>query len=139
MQSAIIGFFSGIAVILIVALFRRFDKNLIYGLILAGIGFIYVGFSWSDPGLLIINSLQAILFLFIAYFGVKWNFYILIAGYFLHGIWDLIYYHAADAALVPPHYDLFCSILDFTVGLFLLIVKYRSGVKTKITNNSAQV
>ncbi|HWA05623.1 MAG TPA: DUF6010 family protein [Ignavibacteria bacterium] len=134
MTAAIIGLFSGIAVILIVALLKGFDKNLVYGLILSGIGFIYVGFTWSDPAALTINSLQAILFLFIAYFGLKWNIYILIAGYFLHGIWDLVYYQVGNTGLIPPRYDLFCSILDFTVGLFLLYMKYRSDAGKKAAN-----
>jgi hypothetical protein len=132
MKAAIIGFVSGVVIILIFVVFKRIDKKTIYGLILAVIGFLYVGFTWSDIGLFSINTLQAIFFLFLAYYGIKSNSYILIAGYFLHGIWDLIYSQVANTALIPPHYDLFCSTLDFTVGLYLLIIKYQLGVKAKV-------
>ena len=131
MKAAIIGFVSGVVIILIFVVFKRIDKKTIYGLILAIIGFLYVGFTWSDFELFSINTFQAIFFLFLAYFGIKWNSYILIAGYFLHGVWDLIYSQVANTALLPPQYDLFCSILDFTVGLYLLLIRYQLGVKAK--------
>ncbi len=131
MKAGIIGFVSGVVIILLFLIFKRLDKKTIYGLILAVIGFLYVGFTWSDIGLFSINTLQAIFFLFLAYYGIKNNSYILISGYFLHGIWDLIYSQVANTALLPPHYDLFCSTLDFTVGLYLLLIKYQLGVKAK--------
>lgn len=131
MKAAIIGFVSGVVIILIFVVFKRIEKKTIYGLILAVIGFLYVGFTWSDFELFSINTFQAIFFLFFAYFGIKWNSYILIAGYFLHGVWDLIYSQVVNTALLPPQYDLFCSILDFTVGLYLLLIRYQLGVKAK--------
>jgi hypothetical protein len=131
MKAAIIGFVSGVVIILLFLIFKRLDKKTIYGLILAVIGFLYAGFTWSDIGLFSINTLQAIFFLFLAYYGIKSNSYILFAGYFLHGIWDLIYSQVANTALLPPHYDLFCSTLDFTVGFYLLLIKYQLGVKVK--------
>lgn len=131
MKAGIIGFVSGVVIILIFLIFKRLEKKTIYGLILACIGFLYAGFTWSDIGLFSINTLQAIFFLFLAYYGIKSNSYILIAGYFLHGIWDLIYSQVANTALLPPHYDLFCSTLDFTVGFYLLLIKYQLGVKVK--------
>ena len=132
MKASIIGFASGVVIIFIFVIFKRFDKKTIYGMILAVIGFLYVGFTWSDNGLFTLNTLQALFFLFLAYFGIKSNSYILIAGYFLHGIWDIIYSQVANTALIPPHYDLFCSTLDFTVGFYLLIIKYQLGVKAKV-------
>ena len=48
MSPVIIGISSGLLVILIFALLKRIDKPTIYGLILSGIGFLYVGFTWSD-------------------------------------------------------------------------------------------
>jgi hypothetical protein len=41
----IIGISSGLTVILIFALVKRLDKQTIYGLMLSGIGFLYVGFT----------------------------------------------------------------------------------------------
>ena len=94
-----IGVSSGLLVIVIIALLKRLDKKIIYGLILSGIGFLYVGFAWSDTGALIINGAQAIFYLFMAAFGIKRGLYLLAAGFFLHGIWDGVYHLFADSNL----------------------------------------
>jgi hypothetical protein len=77
----------------------------------------------DSPGL--INCIQAVVFLFIAWYGIRRSLYILAAGYFLHGTWDLIYNLFPETNLIPPHYDLFCLSIDFTIGFYLLVIKYR--------------
>ena len=67
MLAIIIGIASGIVTILIIMLLKQLDKRVMYGLILTGIGFLYVGFVWKDLHALVVNSVQALLFLFIAY------------------------------------------------------------------------
>jgi hypothetical protein len=123
MNATLIGISAGVFTLLIFAFFKRLDKDLIYGLILAAIGFLYVGYTWSDLSALIMNLLQALFFLMLAYFGVKKNSYYLIAGYFLHGLWDFMYGHVGDPGLIPPDYDWFCSTYDFIIGFYLLILK----------------
>ena len=123
MTAAFIGIFSGILVILTIALLKQLDKATVYGLILAGIGYLYVGYTWSDIPSLVITFIQSVVFLFIAYFGVKKNIYFLIAGYFLHGAWDLLYDLFPNRGLIPPHYDWFCLSIDFTIGLYLLLIR----------------
>lgn len=132
MTSAIIGISSGLLIIILFILLKQFDKKIIYGLILCGIGFLYVGFAWSDTRALIINSAQAILFVFIAYFGIKKHITILAAGYFLHGIWDIVYHSFQDSSLIPPQYDLFCLSIDFTIGFYLLLIRNRTLNKTDL-------
>jgi hypothetical protein len=89
-------------------------------LILAGIGFLYVGFTWSDLTSLIITCFQAFVFLALAFYGTKRSLFILAVGYMLHGSWDLVYSMYDTPGLVPPGYDIFCSSLDFVVGLYIL-------------------
>ena len=125
MNAIIIGISMGFVVILSIRLLHKLDKKVIYGLILSGIGWLYVGFTWSDLKSLIITTIQAIIFIFIAYFGVKKSLYIMATGYFLHGLWDLAYDLFPDRHLIPPHYDLFCLSIDFTMGLYLVGVQYR--------------
>lgn len=125
MASIIIGISSGLLIILLFNILKGFDKKLIYGLILCGIGFLYVGFAWTDISSLIITAVQAIFFLFFAYYGVKRNLYFLAAGYFLHGLWDIMYDLLRLPNLIPPHYDLFCLSIDFTIGIYLVILKLR--------------
>ena len=120
MNAVIIGVFSGSLIILLVILLRQLDKKIIYGLILSGIGFLYVGFVWADLHALVINAIQAVMFLFFGYYGIK-KIYILAAGYFLHGCWDIVYGFFRLPGLIPPHYDLFCSSLDFTIAFYLLV------------------
>ena len=130
MNSIIIGISSGLLIILSIMVFKNLDKKVIYGLVLSGIGWLYVGYTWSDLRSLVITVIQAILFLFISYYGVKRSLYIMAAGYFLHGLWDLAYDLFPDNHLIPPHYDLFCLSVDFTIGLYLLAIQYRWNSKT---------
>ena len=87
------------------------------------VGFLYVGYTWMKFDQLVITIIQAVVFVFIAYFGVKRSIYILAAGYFLHGLWDLGYKYIADSQLIPPEYDIFCLTVDFIIGAYLLILK----------------
>jgi len=135
MNATLIGISSGLFTILVFTLLKRLDKDVIYGLILAAIGFLYVGYTWSDISALVINLLQAVLFLMLAYFGIKKNSYFLIAGYFLHGGWDFMYGHVGDPGLIPPDYDLFCSTYDFIIGFYLLMLKFQ--MKRKGRNEQA--
>lgn len=121
MTPIIIGISVALLQILLFELLKQFKKDSIYALTLSGIGFLYVGFTWTDTPTVIITSIQAIIFSFIAYYGLIKNSYILAAGYFLHGLWDISYNIWQDASLIPPDYDWFCLSLDFTVGIYLTL------------------
>lgn len=123
MNAALIGTSSGLAIIILFTLLKKFDKKIIYGLILACIGFLYVGYTWSDVTLFIINCLQAAFFLFFAYFGITRSINFLIAGYFLHGAWDFLFSYFVSTPLMPPHYDWFCLTIDWVIGFYLLMIK----------------
>ena len=129
MTPVIIGISSGLFIILLFVILKQLNKKIIYGLILSGIGFLYVGFAWTDLQTLVVNAIQAIIFLFLAYYGIKKNIYILAAGYFLHGCWDIAYSFLNEPGLIPPHYDFFCSSLDFTVAAYLLV--FNKGFQAK--------
>ncbi|MEP7263867.1 MAG: DUF6010 family protein [Bacteroidota bacterium] len=130
MNASLIGISTGLIVIVFTSLLKRLDKKIIYSLILAGIGFLYVGFTWMNSDATVINILQALFFFFLAYFGIKKNIYFTIAGFFLHGIWDIVYHQFADPGLIPPHYDLFCFTIDFVMGFYLLIIQYQMDKKS---------
>ena len=132
MNAVIIGISSGLLIILLVAFLKQLDKKIIYGLILSGIGFLYVGFVWADLQALVINAIQAVIFLFLGYYGIK-KINILIAGYFLHGCWDMLYDFFKVHGSIPPHYDLFCSSLDFTIALYLLVFNKWVSAKKNVT------
>ena len=117
----VIGITTALLQITLFEVLKNFKKVSIYALTLAGIGFLYVGFTWTDTPTFIITSFQAIVFLLIAYYGLVKNPYILAAGYFLHGLWDIVFPFWLNAALIPPRYDWFCSSLDFTIGIYLIL------------------
>lgn len=121
MKATLIGILLGFVVIIFIALLRGFEKKTLYGLTLTGIAFLYVGFTWSDPLSLGINIVQALIFVFLSYYGINKSTTVLIAGYFLHGLWDLGYSFLDLPSLRPPHYDLFCLAIDVTMGLYLCI------------------
>jgi len=124
MLAILTGIVTGIIIILSLGMFSRLDKLTIYGLILAGIGFLYPGFTWSDSLAFLINAIQAVFFLLLAYYGIKKGLHILAIGYFLHGSWDLLYHLFSDISLIPPQYAAFCSSLDFIIGFYLLYLRY---------------
>jgi hypothetical protein len=124
MSGLIIGIITGLLAVFILRAIKFLEQQFVYGLLLCAFGFLYVGFTWSDMTMVVIAAVQAILFLFIAYFGMKNNILLLAAGYFLHGIWDLVFGLWASSKLLPPHYDLFCLAVDFVMGFYLLILKY---------------
>jgi hypothetical protein len=130
MTPLIIGIASGIFVILLFHLLKQFDKTLVYALILTGIGFIYVGFTWTNLQALVVCCIQAVFFLMVAYFGALKGLYLIGLGYFLHGSWDIIYAFFSPPGLIPPGYDLFCLSIDFTMGAYLLYLAYRGHKAT---------
>ena len=131
MNAILIGISSGLSIILLFGLMKHLDKKIMYGLILSGIGFLYVGFTWTDLQTLLETAVQAIFFLFFAYYGVKRNLYLLATAYFLHVSWDLLYKFIPSPDLLPPHYDLFCFSIDFTIGFYILWFNYRSSIKLR--------
>lgn len=115
-----IGILTGIAAIIAIKLLSKIENRLLCSLVLTGIGFLYIGFTWSHLPSLLLNALQAVFFLLLAYIGMTKNISFLIAGFFLHGAWDLLYSFFPHSELIPPHYDLFCMAADFTIGFYLL-------------------
>ena len=126
MIATLIGIVSSLITILIFTFLKRVDKNTIYGLILMAIGFLYIGYTWTDFETPILSFMQAMFFMVLAYLGVKRSYWFLVAGYFLHGIWDMIYPLVANPDLLPPDYDYFCLTYDFIVGFYLMILNYKA-------------
>src|ERR1044071_7288004 len=123
MIPALIGIAVGIVSIVLVRVLGRANQKIMYSLILACIGFLYVGYTWSDSMQLAITIIQALVFLMLAYYGATKNASFLIIGYFLHGVWDLLYTYLVSSELRPPHYDIFCLAVDFTMGAYMWLFR----------------
>lgn len=124
MIATLIGLSSSLITILIFASLTRIDKNSIYALILAGIAFLYVGYTWTNFEIAVISFLQTLFFLLFAYLGIRKSGYYLVAGYFLHGVWDGVYPLLGSRDLLPPDYDYFCLTYDFIVAIYLSVITY---------------
>jgi hypothetical protein len=129
MISLIIGIAAGLLAVAMAELQRRLDKPTVFGLLLSGIAFLYVGFTWANMQALVISSVQALFFLGLSYYGINRSLWFLIVGYFVHGIWDVTYHLFADSLLIPPHYNLFCLAVDLTISLYLLVVLITAKAK----------
>ena len=135
MTAFIIGLTASILSILLLLFLKRSDKIIVYGIVLAGIGFLYIGYTWTNINIAIVSGMQALFFITLAWFGIKKDLGFLVAGYFLHGLWDLVYDLFGNRGLLPPHYDLFCSTYDFVVAIYLWILRnqiYRNSNQTAI-------
>ena len=132
MNAIIIGIITGIVAVISINLLKRFNRPLLYALVLSGIAYLYVGYNWSDTVLLVVCAIQSVVFVLVACAGVQKSLLILAAGYFLHGVWDLLFDLLPATGLMPPHYDLFCLSVDFTMGIYLVILHYKTE-KTIVT------
>lgn len=126
MMALIVGTLTGLFIIGSVKLMKNIEEQLIFGLILSAIGFLYVGFTWKDLPLFGICCFQAVIFLFMAYYGTKKSMLLLAVGYCLHGCWDFAFDQIFSTQLIPPHYDLFCLSVDFAIGVYLFVLSYRN-------------
>lgn len=134
MNAVLIGLSSSILTILIFSFLKRIDKNTIYGLILAGIAFLYIGYTWTNIEVATMSFLQTVFFIVFAYLGIKRNVHFLIAGYFLHGVWDFLYPLIGSSELLPPDYDYFCFTYDIVVAIYLFVIN--SPLFNQLTNKS---
>lgn len=58
MIAMVIGISSAILIILVIAVLKNLDKKVVYGLVLSGIGFLYVGFALADLQSLVRNYVK---------------------------------------------------------------------------------
>ena len=121
----IIGLSLGFVSILISRSVKQLDETTFYGLMLAVIGALYVGFTWTDTTSFIINCIQCFFFGALAYFGIKKSMHFMAAGFMLHGAFDVVYSLFPVPDLRPPHYDVFCISVDWVIGFYLFIITVR--------------
>jgi hypothetical protein len=119
MNNFYIGLITTAAIIAIVEVLGFLEKRLIAALTLAGIAFIYIGFSWNDTTSLIFSIFGVAVFFTLSYFGYKNNFILIIIGLVLHGIWDLLFPLFSSSA--PEGYDIFCLTIDFCLALYFFL------------------
>ena len=119
MNNFYIGLITTVVIIGILEVFKFLEKRLIGALTLAGIAFIYIGFSWNDTPSLLFSIFGVAVFFPLSYFGYKGNFLLIILGLILHGIWDLLFPFISSTA--PQGYDIFCLTIDFILAFYFYL------------------
>ena len=90
-------------------------------ILLVLIASIYLGFSLASQGQLKFRSQAAgsILFIVLALLGLWVNWWFLVAGLVLHGVWDYMHHGHRGRGVVPSWYIPFCAGYDVSMGLFI--------------------
>lgn len=119
MNNFYLGIATTMAVIGLVEILRFFEKRLIGALTLAGIAFIYIGFSWGDIPSLIYSIVGVAVFFTLSYLGYKKNFILIITGLIIHGIWDILFPIFSSTA--PEGYGVFCLTIDILLAIYFYL------------------
>jgi hypothetical protein len=93
-----------------------------FAFLLVFIAAIYVGtaLAGSGPLTIAIQTLVALAFVFIAILGLWYSPIWLVAGYFLHGVWDMLHHWVRHDMRLPRWYPPACLVYDWLVGGFVL-------------------
>jgi hypothetical protein len=101
------------------------DTGRIYlGCLLAGIGFVYLGFAIADGrrSAIAVQIASVLVFLNVAYIGVQQESSLLLGlGFLGHAVWDAIHHEGHGPTEVRTWYPPFCAVADLVIGLPVLL------------------
>jgi hypothetical protein len=94
------------------------------GCLLAGIGFVYLGFAIADGrrSALVVQIASVVVFLNVAYIGVQQESSVLLGlGFLGHAAWDAIHHEGHGPTEVRTWYPPFCAVADLVIGVPVLL------------------
>ena len=94
--------------------------------LLMGIAAVYIGFTFSNAGRkqdIIIEIANITLYIVLVLLSLVITPYFLVAGYFWHGVWDIIHHKKVNLVQtkVPEWYIYCCILYDWVIGIFILV------------------
>jgi len=94
--------------------------------LLMGIATVYLGFTFSNAGRkqdIIIEIANITLYIVLVLLSLVITPYFLVAGYFWHGVWDIIHHKKVNLVQtkVPEWYIYCCILYDWVIGIFILV------------------
>jgi hypothetical protein len=95
------------------------DARMMLGTLLAGIGFVYLGFAVSDGRVkaIVIQAISALVFLNLAQIGIREESNLVLGlGFIAHGVWDALHHEHHGWTRVRTYYPPFCAVADFVIG-----------------------
>lgn len=95
-------------------------------LLLMGIAAVYMGFTFSNPGRkqdIVIEMTNVAMYIVLVLLSQSITPYLLVAGYFWHGLWDAIHHKKINLVRtkVPEWYIYGCVLYDWVIGFFILV------------------
>ena len=94
----------------------------LFALFLAYTACVYAGAALSDSRTiwLSIEALISLLFFQFAFLGLLYSPIWLVAGFTLHGIWDLLHHPRVIKTKVVKWFPPLCAVFDFVVAIFIM-------------------
>jgi hypothetical protein len=120
----LVGLALGLVGVVEAAVLSREDAFVFLGVLLAGIGAVYLGFAIADgrTSAIAVQIASAFVFLNIALVGVTQESAVLLGlGYLGHAAWDAIHHEGHGPTRVRTWYPPFCVVADVTIGGALLL------------------
>ncbi len=93
--------------------------------LLMGIAAVYIGFTFSKTGRkqdILFEMANIAMYIILVLLSLSITPYILVAGYFWHGLWDAIHHKKINLVQtkVPEWYIYGCILYDWAIGFFIL-------------------
>jgi hypothetical protein len=100
-----------------------FDPVVTHALMVAAIGFIYVGFALADgrPGVGVIESGVALVFFWLAAGAITTWAPLAGLALVLHGLWDLLHHPRAVSTKLPGWYPSMCAVYDWVLAAIFFV------------------
>lgn len=117
-----IGLVLGLISIFISFLFNEQQQLEIWVILLAVIASIYIGYGINDGRKIkmLTEVIFGIFFIVIAFLGLWVSVWILVGGYVLHGLWDLVHRPSMIDTNFQKWYPPFCMVYDWTIAIWLM-------------------
>jgi hypothetical protein len=99
------------------------DARIYLGALLAGIGFVYVGFAVSDgrPAAIVTQTISSLVFLQVALVAVHAASELVLGlGFLGHAVWDLVHHEGHGPTRVRSYYPPFCAVADVVIAAAVL-------------------
>ncbi|HEX2202299.1 MAG TPA: DUF6010 family protein [Longimicrobium sp.] len=109
-----------------IALYQFRDGAIdLLAMVLAASGGIYWGLAAADGrrSVVVVEALAGLFFLVVATLALWWSWHWIVAGFFLHGVWDLLHHpRAAHTGEVRRFFPPFYAAFDWAVALLVLFL-----------------
>ncbi len=120
-----IGVILAIVTITIALVLPKANALQFFTALLMGIAAVYIGFTFSNVGRkqdTIIEMANITMYIVLVLLSLWITPYLLVAGYFWHGLWDAIHHKKINLVQtkVPEWYIYGCILYDWVVGIFIL-------------------